>query len=386
MSIGSIPLIDSHLDLSYSALSFDRNLAEPIDRIRQREQGMTDSGSRGNATISFEEMRRGNMGLCLATVLARAIPVEPKGKALQSTSALSVCQQITELPREGMPRTGLDFANQDIAYAIGQGQLAYYRLMEQKGHMRMIRSRAQLDAHWQAWLNDQANTPLGYILSMEGADPIVTPDQVDQWWADGLRAVGPVHYGHSAYAVGTGFDGSVTPAGHELLKAFERVGMIVDITHLSDTSFYETLDAFGGRVMASHHNCRALVPADRQLTDEQIKKLIERDAVIGSAYDAWMLYPGWEIGKTSSEVVGMDAVADHIDHICQLAGNTRHVAIGSDLDGGFGKEQSVRDLDTIADIQKLGPILKDRGYSDEDIAGIFHGNWLRFFREALPAN
>jgi membrane dipeptidase len=161
--------------------------------------------------------------------------------------------------------------------------------------------------------------------------------------------------------------------------------MILDATHLSDPSFFEALELFDGPVLASHQNARALVPGDRQFSDEQLKLLIARDAVIGAAFDAWMLYPGWERGKTSPEVVSLEAVADHIAHVCDLAGNARHAAIGTDLDGGFGTEQTARDLDTIADVHKLAGILAGRGYSDEDLDLIFHGNWLRFFRRALPA-
>ncbi len=220
---------------------------------------------------------------------------------------------------------------------------------------------------------------------MEGADPIVSPEQARDWWDLGLRAVGPAHYGRSHYAHGTGVEGPLSPGGRELLKEFNRLGMILDVTHLCDPSMEEALDLFGGRVLASHHNCRALVPGDRQLTDKQIKQLIARDAVIGVALDAWMLYPNWIRGQTKPEVVGLTDVVDHIDHVCQLAGDVRHSAIGSDLDGGFGIEQTPRDLNTIADLQKLADILSARDYSDADIDLIFHGNWLRFFRESLPA-
>jgi membrane dipeptidase len=164
----------------------------------------------------------------------------------------------------------------------------------------------------------------------------------------------------------------------------QRVGMILDVTHLSDESFLAALDRFDGPVMASHHNCRALVPGDRQLTDEQIRLLLQRGAVIGVAFDAWMLHSGWQIGGTNREVVDISAAADHIDHICQLAGNSDHAAIGSDLDGGFGTEQTPVGLDSIADLQKLVGILSGRGYKQGQIDAIFHGNWLRFFKQHLP--
>src|SRR2546421_932033 len=164
----------------------------------------------------------------------------------------------------------------------------------------------------------------------------------------------------------------------------ERVGMILDVTHLSDQCFDEALDLYGGPVLASHHNCRPLVPDQRQLTDEQIKRLVGRGAVIGAAFDAWMLYPGWVRGETRPEAAGVTiaTVVDHIDRVCQLAGNARHAALGTDLDGGFGREQSPYDLDTIADLQKIPELLRGRGYSETDVAGVMYGDWGRFFRTA----
>ena len=219
---------------------------------------------------------------------------------------------------------------------------------------------------------------------MEGTDPIVSPAQASEWWEAGLRAAGLAHYGRGQYAYGTGVTGPLSPRGVELLKEFSRLGMILDVTHLCDQSMEQAMDLFDGPVLASHHNCRALVPGDRQLADEQIKRLVERGAVIGTALDAWMLYSGWIRGVTQPEVVGLASVADHIDHVCQIAGNARHAAIGSDLDGGFGIEQTPHDLNTIADLQKLAMILSERGYHESDIDCIFHGNWLGFFSSALP--
>jgi membrane dipeptidase len=171
-----------------------------------------------------------------------------------------------------------------------------------------------------------------------------------------------------------------------LCAEMSRTGMILDASHLTDESFYDALDRFNGPVLASHSNCRALVPGDRQLSDDMIRRLIERGAVIGIAMDAWMLEPGWIRGHTTPENVSLEDAADHIDHICQLAGNARHVAIGSDLDGGYGTEQTPKDLDTIADLQKMPDILAGRGYSDEDVALIMHGNWVRFLQEHLPSD
>ena len=171
-----------------------------------------------------------------------------------------------------------------------------------------------------------------------------------------------------------------------MLKQFERLGIILDLTHLSDTSFFEAMDQFTGPVLASHQNCRTLVPGDRQFSDEQIKMVIERDGVLGVAFDSWMLYPGWQRGPTIGDytprhVVSIDAVADHIDHICQLAGNRNHIAIGTDLDGGFGRELSPIDYNTIDDLQVFLDNCRDAGYGEEDVAKIAHGNLIRFFKE-----
>ncbi len=347
-------LIDAHLDLAMNALNWDRNLDMPAHVIREVEQGMTQKG-RARGTTALPDMRKGNVGLAVATVISRTA-------------------------RPNSPADGASC--QEISYAKAQGQLAYYRVLESQGKVRMIVDWPGVDAHIKDWNKRGAQAPIGLILSMEGADPIVSPDQVESWWNDGLRIVGLSHYGVSAYAHGTGTEGGLTELGRPILKAMNEVGMILDLTHLADLAFWEAVDIFKGPVMASHNNCRALVPGDRQFTDDQLKVIIDRGGVIGAALDAWMLYPDWIKGETQPEVVGLEAVADHIDHVCQLAGNALHAGIGSDLDGGYGTEQCPHDLDTIADLQKIAGLLQKRGYSETDVNNVMHGNWLRFFKTA----
>jgi membrane dipeptidase len=349
-------VIDAHLDLSWSALNWNRDLTQEVSSIRQSEAGMEQRG-RGANTVSLPSMRQGEVAICLATLLARA---NPNGKSPM-----------------------LDFRNQAIAAAMTRGQLAYYRILEKQGYLRRLDDWRSIEMHFGEWQSSaKAHAPLGYILSMEGADPIQTPVDLQDWWNDGLRALGLAHYGPSAYAHGTASTGGLTAQGIELVKFMDELGMILDATHLAEDSFWQALELFHGTVIASHNNCRELVPGDRQFSDEQIRELIERDAVIGAAFDNWMLYPGWVAGQTSSSVVSLENVIDHIDHICQLAGNTQHAAIGSDLDGGFGREQSPGDLDTIADLQKIPPLLRKRGYAEADVEAIMHGNWLRVFRKS----
>jgi len=343
-------LIDGHLDLAFNALVENRDLSKPIYEIRQQEAG------KGTGTVSFPEMRKGEVGVCLATIFAR-------------------------VARKAGSWFG--YNSPEITYAMAQGQLSYYRILQSQGQVRIIEDWETLSLHVEEWERpSHKDVPLGFILSMEGADPIIKPDQLDPWWEEGLRLASLSHYGVGTYAHGTGTKGGLTSLGRELLEKMDSSGMVLDVSHLSEASFWEALDIFPGPVIASHNNCRALVPGDRQLSDEQIQALIKRDAVIGVVLDAWMLYPGWVRGKTSNTVVSLEAVADQIDHICRLAGNTQHAAIGSDLDGGFGTEQCPHDLDTIADLQKLPNILRRRGYSEEDIGSVMHGNWLRLFRTA----
>jgi membrane dipeptidase len=360
------PIIDFHLDLGWNALSWKRDLTLPVDEINRAEGALTDDNARGNATVSLPEMRRGRVALCLGTLLARA----PRPPA----------------PRARFAPGDLDHRSQDMAYAAAAGQLAYYRALEARGEVKIIRDRRELDEHWESWrrARDSSRLPIGIIVAFEGSDPIVAPAQAAWWFDQGVRCASIVHYGRGAYALGTGDDGPLTPAGRELLGELERLGIILDVTHLSDTSFFEALDRFGGPLLASHNNCRAIVPGDRQFTNEQLGRIIARGGVIGVAADAWMLHPGWVIDETSREVVAIEAMADHIDHICALAGDARHAAIGSDLDGGFGREQTPMGLDTIADLQKLAGILARRGYSEKDIDRVFWGNGLEFLREHLP--
>jgi membrane dipeptidase len=220
-------------------------------------------------------------------------------------------------------------------------------------------------------------------LSLEGADSILTPAHLERTYAQGLRAVGPAHYGPGRYAQGTDAAGGLGPRGRELLAEMERLNLILDATHLADDSFFEALDHFRGRVWASHNNCRALVPNNRQFSDEQIRRLIERGAVIGMPLDAWMMVPGWVRGQSTPESTGLTlrTMVDHVDHICQIAGNARHVAIGSDLDGGYGTEQTPSDLDSIADLARMPHLLAERGYGTADVDLIAHGNVIRFLRE-----
>ncbi|SDY68975.1 MULTISPECIES: dipeptidase [Rhodonellum] len=351
--------IDAHLDLSMNALEWNRDLRKPLSEINRRENGMVDKPDRGKATVCIPELRKGEVGLVVATQIARFVS-------------------------EGNPLPGWHSPEQ--AWAQTQGQLAWYKAMEDAGEMVQINDLESLEKHLHLWLFELpwSYKPIGYILSLEGADSIVNLSYLEKAYENGLRALGPAHYGPGRYANGTDATGGLGPNGKELLKEMERLNIILDATHLCDDSFWEALANYNGPVWASHNNCRALVNHNRQFSDDQLKALIERGAVIGGALDAWMMVPNWERGKSNPKEMdcNLEKMIDHMDHICQLAGNANHIGIGSDLDGAFGREQCPYDLETIGDFQKIPNLLTKRGYSPTDLKKVMHGNWLGFLKNA----
>lgn len=354
-------IVDAHLDLAMNAIEWNRDLAMPLEHIRLKEMNMKDKPDRGKGTVCLPALRKGKVGFVVATQLAR---VNSFNSAL----------------------TGWNSPSQ--AWAMTQAQLTWYKEMEKQGEMVQIVDKKGLDAHVKLW-NDAAiadeNKPIGYLLSLEGADSLVTPDYLYEAYGYGLRALGLSHFGPGRYADGTKTAGRIHPEGLELMKIMDELHMILDVTHLTDAGFSQAMDLYTGPIWASHHNVRKIVPNQRQLNDVQIKQLIERDAVIGGMLDCWAMdirfidtvSDPWQLD------IRLEMLIDHWDHICQIAGNSLHIGIGSDLDGIFGTEQSPWDMDSIADLQKYAYLLSNRGYTEQDVDNIFHGNWLRFLRKYL---
>lgn len=353
-------IVDAHLDLAMNAIEWNRDLSLPLAEIRQREANMADRPDRGKGTVSLPQLREGRVGLVVATLLARFRPSSYAPTAWNS-------------PQQ--------------AWAMTQAQLSWYREMEAIDEMVQIVNLDGLDRHLALWADDNKadiNKPIGYILSLEGADSLVDIDYLYRAHEYGLRALGLSHFGPGRYADGTKSSGRIHPKGLELMKVMGELNMILDVTHLTDEGLDQALDLYEGPVWASHHNVRTIVPNQRQLTDDQIKRLIRRGAVIGGMLDCWAMdirfidtvSDPWQLD------IRLEHLVDHWDHICQLAGNAHHIGIGSDLDGIFGTEQSPWDMDSIADLQKFDAILQHRGYEERDIDNIFHGNWLRFLRGA----
>lgn len=356
-------IIDAHLDLAMNAIEWNRDLTLDLSQIRQREMNMKDKPDRGRGTVCLPELRKGKIGIVVATQLARYSPPD------------------SALPGWNSPQQ---------AWAMTQAQLAWYREMEALGEMKQIWDQSDLEEMILLWEDESkadADKPIGYILSLEGADSLVETSYLPHAYDYGLRALGLSHFGPGRYAPGTRMDGPITQKGLELLEEMDRLNMILDMTHLTDKGFAQAIELFNGPIWASHHNVRHIVPNQRQLTDGQIKQLVHKGAVIGGMLDCWAMdirfidtvSDPWQLD------IKLEQLVDHWDHICQIAGNSLHVAIGSDLDGIFGTEQSPWDLTSIADLQKFEAILDQRGYVEEDIDNIFHGNWIRFLKNALPA-
>ena len=342
-------IIDGDYPMAHGALDLDRDLTRPIEEVRRATGRRSNIGGWPDqeAMASLPELRRGGIAAALVKVVGR-------------------------IRRPGSPIWG--FRTGDIAYAAAQSHLAYYRVLESRGEIRILSTSQEFRSHMEGWeeATDYTDLPVGVVIGMEGADPILWPEQARQWWDDGLRVVSLSHYEVSTYShgTGTGTDGGLFPSAGALLREMDSLGMMLDVTHTSDASVRQALDIFSGPLLASHQNCRAVTPGERQQPDDILRSVIDRGGVIGHSMDTWMLYrPGVDWANIPprrevfpSEAVTLEDLADHVDHVCQLAGNSRHSAIGGDTDGQGGRDGAPYEIDTVADYQKLAGVLERRGY------------------------
>ncbi len=366
-------IIDGHLDMAFNALFYRRDLTQPILVLREREGIISEEGTRHpdslhgrkgpeqlyyTPTVALPDMRRGRIGIMLSTIMAR----------VQNPSV----------------ETHNSVRTQAVAYARGRSHLAYYEALERAGEITYVRNRADLDVCVRTWETAQDDTPVGLVLTMESADPILGPDNLEEWWKGGVRSVGLTHFGANTYGHGTGTEGGLFPPAYPLMDAMRETDIAIDLTHAADLTFWQILDYWDGPVHASHCNCRALVPGQRHLSDDMIAAITERGGVIGLVFAEQMLSREWNFNDPETHYANatqpMKAVLEHIEHISKVAGNTDCVAFGTDLDGGFGLELSPTDYNTIDDLQKFLDIMRDEGYSEEEVARFAHGNLLRFFR------
>ena len=363
-------VIDGAFPMASSAILQDRDLLLPIEQVRaapKTVRRIEDAPPDTETLATLPELRKGRVAVAVVKLVQR---------------------------RYWPGWSTYGYRSDEIVYAMHNAQLAYYRILEAKGEARILRTRDDLRRHVQQWqdASDTSKLPFGMIVAAEGADGILWLEQVHEWHHAGMRVVslahsGITHYAHG-YQHGKGTSGGLFPAGRKLLKEMDALGMVLDVSHASEDSMRESLEVFSGSVLASHHNCRSLVPGPRQISDAQIKMIVERGAVIGHLMSANALYNeerhGPLNGRTKRELTSLNDFADHVDHVCQIAGNTRCSAIGADTDGQGGRAGAPREIDTVADYQKLAGVLARRGFKHEDVENVMYKNWLRLFERALP--
>lgn len=361
-------VIDAHQDLAYNMLTFGRDYTRSVQETRRLEAGTTTPDLNGDCIVGWPEYQRGQVAAVFATLFATP------AKRKEAYDKLS-------------------YTNADTAHRAYRDQITLYRKLTDlhPDKFRLIASVRELDAVVDDWskpaLNGEGH-PVGLIYLMEGADGIRSPHELAEWYEMGLRLVGLAWAG-TRYCGGTGDPGPLTPEGRDLIAAMADFNFVLDLSHMDEASALESLDRYEGPVMATHSNCAALMKGaetNRHLPDSVIEGLIERDGVIGLIPLNSFLKVGW-LRKNGSrrEEVPLDVLIAHIDHICQMAGDSLHAGIGSDFDGGFGLQSIPPEMDSIADLQVIGSGLKARGYGDTDVENILGGNWLRFLRRNLPA-
>lgn len=343
-------IVDGHEDIAYGALALGRDFRLSAHETRAREPAQPIGGI---ATLGLPDLLAGNVRIVFATIYA-----SPQGSG-------NAGEKHYETPEE--------------AEALAREQLAYYAHLASDPRVSLITSVADLERV----IATESTSRLGLVLLMEGADPIVQPTDAPRWFEAGVRIIGPA-WRATRYAGGTGQPGPLTPLGRALMPILARTGFILDTSHLAEESFFEALDLFDGVVIASHSNVRARVPTDRHLSDAMIRALIQRDGVIGLVLYNQFLVPQWRESGAQKEKVTLSCVVDHLKYICDLAGSVRHCGIGSDFDGGFGMEATPQEIDTVADLQRLGDVLADAGFKDEEIRAVLGENWLRVLRRGLP--
>jgi len=346
-------IVDAHLDIAHNALTKGRDPRLGVARIRANEPSPKDI-----ATVGLPEMRQAGVGLVFAT--------------------LFVSPSSAPFDREPNEQT---YDTPEQAHQLAMAQVDFYRrLVDEEEDLRLVTDRAGLDEVVRSH-EDGERPLLGVVLLMEGADCIREPQEVELWYERGVRLIGPA-WDDARYCAGAWRDSKqgLSKDGYALLEEMAGLGMILDLTHMSEVATFQSLDAYPGTIVATHANARAIVPQERQLSDRQIKLIGERDGVIGAVLANFFLLPGYV--RNQKESVPVAQLVAHIDHVCQVIGDARHAGIGSDLDGGFGRLDIPDPMDSIADMPLIAAGLREKGYAETDVAGIMGGNWVELLRRA----
>ena len=356
-------IVDAHQDIAYNTICFGRDYRVSALRKRQLEAETDVPQRTGNATLGLPEAIAGRVALVFATIF-----VAPDS----GNASAPWAQVMYDTPRE--------------AYRLGGQQVDIYRqLTDEDARLRLVRDEADLDAVLATWAEgvEVSNRVQGLVILMENADPIQEPEQFEEWYERGVRAVGPAWVG-TRYSGGTGMPGPLTRQGRELLEVMAGFNALLDLSHMAEESYLEALEHYEGPIIASHSNPRQFCNTDRHLSDDMIRRLAERDGVMGTVLYNYFLDGDWSFAD-GKRAVPLTRVVDVIDHVCQVTGNAAHVGIGSDFDGGFGTESIPAELDTVADLWSLKEALEARGFSEEDVAAILGGNMTRKLRQSLAS-
>jgi membrane dipeptidase len=362
--------IDSHQDLAFNMMIFQRNYRLSALETRRAEENTSIPAENGQCLLGWPDFQKAQTALIFGTLFI--LPAEhskahyvPAG---YKTPAQAKAQHQTEI---------------DL----------YQQLADENPEMfQVIRTSSELDEVLLAWQETPAaypeqTHPVGLVLLMEGAEGIANPKEMQYWWEQGVRMVGPV-WGGGRFCGSGSQPGGFTEEGKELLQIMAELGMGLDLSHMGTEATLYALDHYEGPILASHANVLRLIPGfstQRHFTDETIRGLIERDGVMGTMPVNAFLKADWKRGDDRSGVM-LEMLIRHIDAVCQMAGNTRHVAIGTDFDGGFGFPDVPYEINTISDIQLVSTQLALRGYQPADVDAIFHGNWLRMLKRILPSH
>lgn len=349
----TLPIVDAHLDLAENVTLFGRDYTVSAAEIRAREHR-----TRRQVTVSLPDLERGGIAVVVATLTPGFLAAD--------------------VGADFEPRAAL-YRTPEEAEAHALAQLALYETWQVQGHVRLLKSAADLDQHLSLWRQDRKP---GLVLLMEGADPIVRVGDLPAWWQRGLRLIG-LTYGDTAYGCGvaggreTFRTGGLTPAGVALLESMAALGFIWDVSHLTEAGIWQGLALHGPRVCASHANAQALIPTDRHLSDPVIRAIAEQEGVIGLVLYNGFLERRWR-SNGAVTVSLTEHLARHAKHMARLVG-WQHVGIGSDLDGGFGREESPIEIDTVADLAQVGLAVPAEARN-----AVLSTNWLGFLRSALP--
>lgn len=362
-------IVDAHADIAYNMLNYGRDYTRSAAETRRLEAGTQTIQDNQDTLLGWDDYQRGQVAVIFSTLFAAPL----RFKSSESEK--------------------LVYKNFDEAHKLYREQLlTYHRMVDSSpDKFRLIASSSDLNLlldHWQQPPSHGADGhPVGMVVLMEGAEGIRNPSELQEWYEMGVRLIGPAWVG-TRYCGGWREPGPLTDDGRELLAAMADYNFILDLSHMDELAAIEALDIYRGPIVGTHANCQILMPgvnSNRHFSDRIIEGLIARDGVMGIVPYNSYLKAGWVSGKNPRTEVPLQYVAAHIDHICQLAGDSLHAGLGTDFDGGFGVQSVPPEIDTVADLQNLVSLLQARGYSETDISNILGGNWLARLKRHLPS-